>query len=441
MEPISENSNYSENIWIAITKLVWNSDLKSLTLKCMNEPGFETMFANSNNYPYYWALLDNYMYKYYNCKPEKPDKFIFLLLLTYPKKYISGLNSFLQLRIAFNEIINHGSSELSDFTCVGYYYSDGNNCICSQPIDNVYEFHNNLSGSVFNVGSVCNNRHKVVSDNDENYKLMKRAERDRREENKNGLPEGYKEQQRIKKKENQFISNNINNNINNNNTLNLCSIAISNSYITNSICYLCNTSKLFSQSSHGVNGICSCIPTVSKISKKKLLKQLSIKVTMINCINCNKETRKIDNKNDLCLICRETNKVSSCLHCSNKFTQDNQDDSQFCNNCKPFVKKCLDCSKIIMYSEKYRIRCNDCFKNKKCNEITLDSVCEECNVTFDILPEQKEWRKICGDCYKLSVCKCEKCTSSVKILNVKKEGSTKGKKFYKCNKCSLFKWI
>ncbi len=431
-----ENANNRENEWTAITKLEWNNDLKILILRCMNERDFIIKFANSTNYPIYWTLLDNYMKQYYNCKPEKPDKFIFLLLLTYPKKYISNLKSFLQLKIAFNEIIHQGSSENSDFTCDGYYYSDDNNCICSQSIDNVYLFQNNLSGSVFNVGSVCNARHRVVSEDDENYKLMKRAERDRREEKKLGLPEGYKEHQRLRKqKENRESKTNCDS------LINLCSISKSNSYLTNSICYLCNNSKIFSQSANGISGICSCVPTVVKFSKKSVLKQLISKVTIINCINCKNESRKIDNKNDLCLICRETNKVSSCLHCSNNFTQDNQDDSQFCNNCKPFVKKCLDCSKIIMYSEKYRIRCNDCFKNKTINEIKLDSVCEECNVTFDILSEQKEWRKICGDCYKMTLCKCENCNSSVKILIVKKETPNKGKKFYSCKKCSLFKWI
>ena len=400
MMQISENSIY-ESKWVTITKLEWNNDLKSLILKCMNESGFIIKFANSTNYPYYWALLDNYMSKHYNCKPEKPDKFIFLLLLTYPKNYILRLNSFLQLKIAFNEIIQQGSSELSDFTCVGYYYSDGNNCICSQSIDNVYEFQNNLSETIFNVGSVCNKRHRVVSEDDENYKLMKRAERDRREEKKNGLPEGYKEQQRIKKKEFQDINTSYNK------PPNICSISKSisrsNSYITNSICYLCNTSKIFSQSSNGVNGICSCVPTVSKISKKRLLKQLSSKVTMIHCINCNNETRKIDNNNNLCLICIETNKVYICLRCNNNFTQVIHDDNQFCNNCKPFVKNCLDCSKVIMYSESYRLRCNDC--------------------------------------YKMTLCKCENCNSSVKIFPVKKEGPNKGKKFYNCKNCQLFKWI
>lgn len=431
-----ENSNYSEKNWIAITKLVWNIELKTLIIKCMEDPGFETRaFSNSYNYMYYWISLEKFMKKYYNCKPEKPDKFIFLLLLTYPKKYIINLKSFLQLKIAFNEIKNTGSSDQSDFTCTGYHYSLDNNCICSQKIDNVFEFYNNLSGTIFNVGSVCNDRHRVISEDDENYKLMKRAERDRREEKKNGLPEGYNEKQRQNKRE--YQESTINYDI----SINDPTIPKSKSYLTNSICYLCNTSKIFSQSSNGVSGICSCIPTGSKLSKKRYLKQLSNKVTMINCINCNRETRKIDNKNDLCLICRETNKVSICLNCSNKFTQIINDDCNFCNTCEPFVKKCLDCSEFIMYPEKYRTLCIECFKNKKSNEITIDIICKECNLTFEVSQEHKAWRTLCNHCYKKNKCKCEKCESSVKLFTVKKEGSNKGKKFYKCNNCTLFKFI
>ncbi len=431
-----ENSNYSEKNWIAITKLVWNIELKTLIIKCMEDPGFETRaFSNSYNYMYYWISLEKFMKKYYNCKPEKPDKFIFLLLLTYPKKYIINLKSFLQLKIAFNEIKNTGSSDQSDFTCTGYHYSLDNNCICSQKIDNVFEFYNNLSGTIFNVGSVCNDRHRVISEDDENYKLMKRAERDRREEKKNGLPEGYNEKQRQNKRE--YRESTINYDI----SINDPTIPKSKSYLTNSICYLCNTSKIFSQSSNGVSGICSCIPTGSKLSKKRYLKQLSNKVTMINCINCNRETRKIDNKNDLCLICRETNKVSICLNCSNKFTQIINDDCKFCNTCKPFVKKCLVCSEFIMYPEKYRTLCIECFKNKKSNEITIDIICKECNLTFEVSQEHKAWRTLCNHCYKKNKCKCEKCASSVTLYTVQKEGPTKGKKFYNCKTCTLFKII
>lgn len=431
-----ENNNHNsiENKWVTVTKLQWNTELQALVIKCMNEPDFIIHFAHSTNYPDYWSLLDNYMYKHYNCKPEKPDKFIFLLLLTYPKKYILNLKSFLQLKIAFNELLYHGSSGNSDFTCIGYYYSGDNNCICSQPIANIYEFQNNLSGTIFNVGSVCNGRHRVVSEDDENYKLMKRAERDRREEKRVGLPEGFKEQQRKRKlltQEPKF----------NDNPINEYSSYKSNSYLTNSVCYLCNTVKIFSQNSNGVSGICSCVPTFSKFSKKKALKELTSKVTMINCFNCNKESRKLDNKNNLCLICRETNKVSNCITCFNNFTQIISDECQFCTICKPLVKKCLDCPTFIMYSETYRTRCNECFKRKKNTEITIDVNCKECNKSFEILEEQKDWRKTCFDCHSKHICDCENCNSSVKILIVKKEGLNKGKKFYKCDKCTLFKWL
>jgi hypothetical protein len=59
-----------------------------------------------------------------------------------------------------------------------------------------------------------------------------------------------------------------------------------------------------------------------------------------------------------------------------------------------------------------------------------------------LIPEtEKEWRKICRICFLKTKSTCEKCSSNVKILFVKKEGPNKGKKFYKCESCGLFKWV
>ena len=422
--------NSIEKNWTTITKLKWNNELKSLIIKCMSEPDFSIKFSNSENYSYYWVLLEKYMDKYYNCKPEKPDKFVFLLLLTYPKKYILQLNSLLQLKIAFNELKYNGSSENSDFTCSGYYYSDANNCICSQHIDNVFEFQNNLSGTTFNVGSVCNDRHKVVSENDENYKLMKKAQRDRLEEKKNGWPEGYKAQQRLLKETNK------NNTSIKNKKKDNC--IIDNSYITNNICYRCNTQKIFSQSSKGIHGICSCISTDLKIKQKKIMNEIVNKIKMINCFKCSLETRK--KYNDLCLICNQTYKSINCLKCFTKICINKDSDEKFCKQCIKTLKKCIDCESIIMFNESYKTRCSDCYKNVKQKEKNVEKVCENCNIEFEVSQEQ-QWRKICRNCYKKTVTNCERCDLSVKILNVKKDGPNKGKHFYKCDKCSLFKWL
>ena len=390
-----------EREWTTVTKLKWTDSLKSLVISCMDEPEFSTRFPNKSNYVYYWSKLIKFMKEEYDLHPEKPDKFIFLLLLTYPRKYIIHLHSFLQLKIAFNELVHKGSSENSDFTCIGYYYGQNDNCICSQHIENIYEFQNNLSLIVFNVGSVCNNRHKVVSDDDEDYKLMQRAERDRRNDNKNGWTEGTTEINRIKKKHkrDEIVNckrtrkaqlNSSENDIPNN------------SYITDTICYVCNKTKIFSQSSKGVKGICSCIPAIVKCKNKKIFKELLKNVERIVCKHCNQETKKI-NDGTLCFVCKDTHKISTCFKCFTMFSQSICVNEEYCNNCLDTIKKCIDCSKPIISPETYIIRCKPCYKKT-------------------IIP-------------------CKECDNPVKIQTVKKEGKNKGKIFYNCNNCDLFVWL
>lgn len=421
--------------WTSITTLELNTELKNLVISCLDEPEFSTRFPTKNDYAYYWSKLIKYMNINYNLSPSKPDKFIFLLLLTYPRGYINRLQSFLDLKIAFNEIVIDGniigSSENSDFTCIGYYCANSN-CICSQPIGNIYEFQNNLSGIVFNVGSVCNNRHRVVSEEDDGYKLMQRAERDRRNDVKNGWAQGTTEQNRILRKQKQSQ------NQKQKHTSKKQYSSDEDSYITNSICYVCNNQRVFSQSSKGVTGICSCIPAKIKTKNKLIFKKLLENIEIIQCINCNSETRKINNDN-LCLNCKFTHKVSECLKCLKKFTQINSGKDKVCGFCKPKVKQCIDCFNLISSLETYKIRCYDCFQIKKQNEKYIDKKCETCNETFTILDEHNERTK-CILCYKNTLRNCEACNFQVKILTVKKDGPNKGKKFYKCDNCYLFKW-
>jgi hypothetical protein len=429
-----------EREWTTITKLKWNTELKKLVIKCMEEPDFIINFADGTNYRCYWDLLDNYMMRYYKSKPEKPDKFIFLLLLTYPKKYIEKLESFLHLKIAFNEIKDRGSSDNSDFTCSGYYYSDGNNCICSQPIDNVYLFTNNLSHTQFNVGSVCNHRHRVVSEDDEEYKLMKRAERDRREERVKGWPEGYKEQQRLLKKQEKDKNASKKKNYNKKDD----EPNEKNAYITDTKCYVCNNNnkKLFSQSSKGVQGICSCIPMNFKKKYKLVVHELRKTVKIMNCIGCHLDTRQVGSS-QLCLVCSEDYTTSHCDHCYAFFVKEIKSEYTYCTLCLPNMKHCLDCNKCIIRrkEESYKNRCNDCYKIKKQNEKYIDIVCEICNEECTIVEEQQQWRKTCNACYKKSLTKCQNCDSDVKIQTVKKEGPNKGRNFYSCKDCNHFTFL
>jgi len=436
MEQIQEYTN--NNKWIAITTLIWNEEFKKLILSCMNEPDFIIKFSNPENYCIYWIKLDKFMERYYRKTPEKPDKFIFLLLLTYPIKYILQLKSFLQLKIAFNELDDvRNISENSDFTCSSYRHDDENDdshtCICSQPIENVFEFENNLSGICFNVGSVCNKRHQVVSENDEQYKLMQRALRDRKDEIKNGWPQGYKENQReIKKgKERKNITNSSSK-----------SESETNKYNINNRCIVCQKDKIIYSpaNSSSINGICSCIPNRIKKNTKILNKQILKEIQTFSCLNCKQETRKLEN-NKLCTLCVQSKKTSICLKCNICFISPINVDNKFCHTCISTVRNCIDCEDYIMSAESYKTRCTNCFKQNKKTQNHIYIECCECKDDVLIPEADKEWRKTCSSCFLKAKGDCEKCSSSIKILSVKKEGPNKGKKFYKCEQCNLFKWI
>jgi hypothetical protein len=403
----------------------------------MNEPGFNIKFSNPENYCIYWTKLIKFMAENYNGKtPEKPDKFIFLLLLTYPKSYILQLKSFLQLKIAFNELNDdHNNSDNSDFTCISYRHDDENDgshtCICSQPIENVFEFENNLSGVCFNVGSVCNKRHRVISENDEQYKLMQRASRDRKDEIKNGWPQGYKENQRSIKKqlkaEKQSSSESETETI---------------KYTINNRCIMCQKDKIIytPAGGSGINGICSCVPNKIKKKSKNLNKQILKEIQTLSCLNCKQETRKLKG-NKLCTVCVQIKDAEVCLKCKIDFTAPINTDPKFCNDCISTVRNCLDCNDYIMTPETYKTRCTNCFKKNKQSQKHIYIECIECGDDVLISESEKEWRKNCSICFLKTKGTCEKCSSSVKILFVKKEGPNKGKKFYKCEPCGLFKWI
>jgi hypothetical protein len=237
------------------------------------------------------------------------------------------------------------------------------------------------------------------------------------------LKEGYNEEKRLKRKKTPVDT-----------------------YITNNICYLCKNSKTFTQSSKGVNGICSCIPMKIKIINKKFVEKLIQNVETIVCMNCKEESRKI-NDIKLCLLCKDTNKVTSCLKCMVNFAIPNDSNEKICSNCIHSVKKCKKCPEYIIltpeesHKSKYDT-CLKCWKTEKENEQLIDITCEKCSEPCFIPIEDLEWRKKCPACWKNdSVCKCKQCNNDVKIYTSKKENKNKGKKFYNCESCNHFEWL
>lgn len=427
----------NDKLWIGQTKLICDENFKNLLINCMREPDFNKIFPTKDNYSYYWSALDIFMKQHYNSKSDKSDKFIFLLLLTYPINYIKNLRCFTQLKISFNEICSNGISDNSDFTCRGFHYvEDGANyCICSQYIQNVFVFENNLSGISFNVGSVCNQRYKVIDQNDETYKLMKQAKSDRDYERKYGLDEGTKSLQRKNKKINKENTN-TNNIIQNDIEINL-----KNKYSLSKICYLCNKSTNFIHQSREVLNICSnCCSFKRNKQQYNLINDFKQTYKFGTCNVCNNET-KLTSSN-MCNHCILHFHIKRCVGCSNNFTTKINTNINYCNECSKNIKYCKECNTLFLTELKYKDKCYDCYLNYINNSQNFEyKDCEICNNEFEYL-KHESWRNRCNHCFKkYNNYICTMCNNKVKIFKVKKEGKNKNKLFYKCDQCSNYEFV
>jgi hypothetical protein len=435
-----ENCKNNINLWDGKTNLIWNDDLRELVLSCLQDPNYTSLFSNGDNYCIYWLILQKFMEQKYNKKSQKTDKFLFLLLLTYNVKYIKNLESFSELRIAFNEIIYKKSSIHSDFTCIGYYFSTSNHCICSQHIDHIFIFYNNISGVEFNVGSVCNDRHSIISKEDENYKKAKQIK------NKN-------------KKQKTDIADTTH-------STNLITHIKVNEIVFKP-CIICqNTHKQNIQyNNDNLNKklpICSCVPYTFKLTLESVLNDLLLNTVKMECQSCNllvcipltrylkeKEKENVMNKIYLCTFndCKSKYKEIKCKKCVNKdiVEKNNNDElkNNYCQKCCVFMKTCQDCNTIFcvtFHNTFNNMRCLPCYKIKKENVKTKD--CIECNLPFQIKLEEESWRKTCLTCYKNNCRNCIKCEKKVFIKTSNKDCS-KGKKYYKCSniECGKFEWV
>jgi len=67
--------------------------------------------------------------------------------------------------------------------------------------------------------------------------------------------------------------------------------------------------------------------------------------------------------------------------------------------------------------------------------------CSECKDSFSVSEKEKDWRKMCSECFKKTRTQCTNCDERVKIFTVKKDGPNNGKRFYNCKACSVFEWV
>jgi len=105
-------------------------------------------------------LIQHYK-KYKNRSPLMADKLAFVVLLSYPKKYIETLDKISDLKL-YNK--NEKDDPESDFIYEGTMDEQGSNCICSKcSINIVHIVRNKYSGIILQVGSDCIERSKLLT--------------------------------------------------------------------------------------------------------------------------------------------------------------------------------------------------------------------------------------------------------------------------------------
>ena len=168
-------------------------DIKHLVLDLIDEAQNirdENYLPRCYNYESWHIPLTNYYKK--NKKSVKinmADKLAFVVLLSYPKKYIETLKKISDLKL-YNK--NEKDDPDSDFIYRGVVEEPGSNCICSKcSIKVVHYVENKYSGIRLQVGSDCIQRSKLLT----NKELQK--SKDYEKQYKKKLDQQKKELERL----------------------------------------------------------------------------------------------------------------------------------------------------------------------------------------------------------------------------------------------------
>jgi adenylate kinase family enzyme len=134
-------------------------------------------------------LIDYYKKNKKSVKLNMPDKLAFVVLLSYPKKYIETLKNISDIKL-YNE--NKKDDPDSDFIYKGIIEEPGSDCICSKCyIRVVHIVENKYSGIRLQVGSDCIHKSKLIT----NKELQK--SKDAEKEYKRKLDKQKKELERL----------------------------------------------------------------------------------------------------------------------------------------------------------------------------------------------------------------------------------------------------
>jgi hypothetical protein len=400
------------------------------------------------NYIQYHETLEEYFKKYKNKKPSKAEKLAYIILLSYPKKYIIQASTFDDFKL-----FQKNNEEKTDFRAIEEIRIEHNefdefdgehiDCICSKiNLKYVTIVENKHSLIPLHVGSECIKKYKIISI--EEIKKMNEInamKKEREKEIKQGLPAGYydekkrlekiKKMEKMEKKiiiENKIILKKIN----------------SGNY---KMCYFCDKSLLNIKNDKSKRICENCIKRNFNGNNlielwSPIMNELNVAYNEYCCNNCDSSFISLLSKNEyLCKKCVKENKVIICKICVSPVLLDINSTDSMCDICEAKLSKCVDCNEIFIkeLSNSLVNRCKTCqlcYENKM-----ILQKCYDCKDEF-VKKEKEYWRTYCQECFKnIEFPNC-KCNQKMVQRIVKKEGLNKGKKFYVCkeSKCNEFIW-
>ena len=399
-------------------------------------------------YEQYHTKLEEYLKNTKNKKPSKAEKLAYIILLSYPKKYIIEANSFDDFRLFKKKDKEESDFKIFDKIDMEYNefdeFDDHIDCICSKSWDEglreVTRVENKLSFIMLYVGSECIKKYKIVSE--EEIKIMNEINaknRERKKEIKECLPIGYYEEERknekLKKKQEKMQEKREKEQPK----------IDSGNYRR---CYLCDNSLMNIRNDRNKRICDKCIKNdddfrgtlIMSSNFGQLINNIKYECKRYDCNNCDTEFISLLSNNEyLCKKCVKYNKILSCKICKEKVLLAIDSNDIYCEDCEIRLINCIDCNEVTIRYTDDSTRCKTC---QLCydNKIILQKCCD---CEEDFVRKQKEiWRTYCEPCFKnIEFPECI-CSKKMVQRTVKKEGVNKGRKFYVCKegKCKEFIW-
>ena len=377
--------------------------------------------SNHTEYSMFHDRLDTFFKKHnFKNKPNKTDYLAWILLLTYPIKYIRKLQNISNLNINFkNEESDFEILELTSETKTEDDINTNYTCICSQIIQNIYKVKNKFTDIKIQIGCDCIERHKLVSKTEiDNCKQKMKDIKERNKEKTEGKPDGfYKEQrknaieiknkQKEMKQEEKLMKQEDD----------IVKTTIQSYHYKN--CLICKKEGLYNK--YSIFIICNkCVNQETK-NKIRLINTLILKnkreYIYDECCNCENKFIYMfkNNLRYFCDNCEKNKKIKNCDLCYELFMDNINSTDKICDICDKKSKECTNCKHLFISDNKNILICDTCQYRLTYNLIAIN--CQDCNEEVEI-KKNENWRKYCVDCFKnnLKYINCISCSLPFKRL-------------------------